>query len=271
LHSHASRGQFLQILICSATPLQAERVALRADVAPGNYTETDLAIRNWTKEVPGVGGWREPIYAGGKIVVTSTGSSFYVMDANTGTTLWNRQSNWYPGYGQAIVADGRLWFSMFWSDPSYTLNLFCLGSAFPLITYHYTVDAGGSSFHVSIEANSTLQAFSTTNLTTQGKIGFTVAGIFNTTGVCNITLPDQMVSGPFNITVGGEQPLYVAQPTSNGTHTSLYFTYNQTTTPQAVEITGTTFIPEFQVTFTLPMLLTALFMTLVLLKRKHNK
>jgi hypothetical protein len=89
--------------------------------------------------------------------------------------------------------------------------------------------------------------------------------------MCNITLPDQMVGGPFNITVGGEQPLYIAQPTSNGTHTSLYVTYNHTTTLQAVEITGTTFIPEFPITATLPMLLTTLFMTIVLLKRRQNK
>jgi outer membrane protein assembly factor BamB len=243
--------------------------ALRADVAPGNYTETDLAIRNWTKEVPGVGGWLEPVYAGGKIVVTSTASSFYVLDANTGTTLWDRESNWYPGYGPAIVADGRLWFSMFWSDPSYTLNLFCIGSPFPPTTSLYRVNAGGSSFDVALETNSTVTNFNTTALETQRKIGFNVQGI-GANDMCNITLPDAMLSGPFNVTVDGEQPVYMAEPASNGTHTSLYFTYNGTI-PQTIEITGTNVISEFPTIAILPILITTLFVTIVQLKRKRNK
>jgi outer membrane protein assembly factor BamB len=247
----------------------AKIYALRADVTPGNYTETDLAIRNWTKEVPGVGGWFEPVYAGGKIVVTSTASSFCVLDANTGTTLWDRRSNWYPGYGPAIVADGRLWFSMYWSDPSYTLNLFCVGSPFPPTTYLYRVNAGGSSFDVALETNSTATNFSTAALETEGKISFELQGI-GTTGMCNITVPDYMVSGPFNVTVDGEQPFYIAGPASNGTHTSLYFTYNGTI-PHTVEITGTNYIPEFPTITILPMLITTLLATLVQIKRKRSK
>jgi outer membrane protein assembly factor BamB len=251
------------------TSANAGRIyALRADVAPGNYTETDLVIRNWTKEVPGVGGFREPVYAGGKIVVTSTASSFYVLNANTGTTLWLRRSNWYPGYGPAIAADGRIWFSMFWSDPSYTLNLFCLGSPFPPTTDHYTVHAGGQNFDVALETNSTVTNFNTANLETQGKIGFNVAGI-GTKGMCNITIPNDMLSGVFNVTVDGAQPLYSAPPLNNGTHTSLYFTYNSTS--HAVQITGTNYIPEFPTITILPMLITTLSITLVHLKRKRNK
>lgn len=244
--------------------------ALRADVAPGNYTETDLVIRNWTKEIPGIGGFREPVYAGGKIVVTSTASSFYVLDANTGTTLWYRRSNWYPGYGPAIVADGRLWFSMFWSDPSYTLNLFCLGSPFPPTTNYHTVHAGGQDFSVTIESNSTVTDFSTTALATEGKLGFKVKGI-GATGMCNVTIPNDMLDGELNVTVDGGSPLYSAPPLNNGTHTSLYFTYGNSTTLHLIEITGTTFIPEFPAITILPMLITTFLATLVQLKRKRNK
>jgi hypothetical protein len=253
----------------------AKIYALHADVAPGNYTEAGMsAIRYWTRDLSsyGLSGFNEPVYANGKLIVTSTGGNparLFALDADVGNTLWDRIVNWWPSIGNAIVADGRVWFNAYWWDGT-SFTLYCTGDAFPSTTYHYTVNAGGSSFDVSAETNSTIKDFNTANLETQGKIGFNVAGI-GTTGMCNITLPDQMVSGPFNITVNGEQPLYIAQPTSNGTHTSLYFTYNQTTTPQTVEITGTTFIPEFPITATLPMLITMLFMSLVLLKRKYDK
>jgi outer membrane protein assembly factor BamB len=244
--------------------------ALRADVAPGNYTETDLAIRNWTKEVPGVSGWREPVYAGGKIVVTSTASSLYALNANTGTTLWYRRSNWYPSYGPPVVADGRVWFSMYWSDPTWLLNLFCIGSPFPPTTNHYAVHAGGRDFDVSVESNSTVTDFGTTALETEGKFGFKVKGI-GTTGMCNVTIPNDMLDGELNVTVDGGSPLYSAPPLNNGTHTSLYFTYGNSTTLHLIEITGATVIPEFPAITILPMPITTLSITLIQLKRKRNK
>jgi hypothetical protein len=158
---------------------------------------------------------------------------------------------------------------MFWSDPSYTLNLFCIGSPFPPTTYLYRVNAGGSNFDVALETNSTVTNLNTTALETAGKIGFKVQGI-GATDMSNITIPNAMLSGPFNVTVDGEQPVYLAPTTNNGTHTSLYFTYNGTI-PHIVEITGTTFIPEFPTITIVPMLITTLFMTLVQLKRKRNK
>ncbi len=243
--------------------------ALRADVAPGNYTETDLAIRNWTKEIPGVYGFREPVYAGGKIIVTSTASSLYALNANTGTALWYRRSNWNPSYGPPVVADGRVWFSMYWSDPTWLLNLFCIGSPFPPTTDHYTVNAGGRDFDVAIESNSTVTDFSTIALETEGKFGFNVQGI-GTTGMCNITVPNDMLGGEFNVTVDGRPPQYLAPPLSNDTYTSLYFTYN-TTFSHAVEITGTNYIPEFPTTVILPLLITTFLITLVQFRRKRNK
>jgi outer membrane protein assembly factor BamB len=248
--------------------------ALHADAAPGNYTETDFDIRYWTKEVSdyGVGGFNEPVFANGKIIVTSTGGApakLYALDADVGNTLWERIINWWPSLGNAVVADGRVWFNAYWWDPmSYTL--YCTGDPFPPTTCHYTVNAGGTSFDVELETNSTVTDFSTADLETQKKITFDVAGI-GTTGMCNITLPNDMLSGPFNVTVNGEQPLYMADPTDNGTQTSLYFTYNHTTTAYTVEITGTTVIPEFPIIATLPMLITTLLATLVQLKRKRNK
>jgi outer membrane protein assembly factor BamB len=247
--------------------------ALHADAAPGNYTETDFDIRYWTKEVSdyGIGGFNEPVYASGKIIVTSTGGApakLYALDAGVGNTLWDRIVNWWPSIGNAVVADGHVWFNAYWWDPmSYTM--YCVGDLFPPSTTHYVVNAGGQTFDVELESNSTVTNFNTTALETQRKIGFNVQGI-GANDMCNITLPEAMLGGPFNVTVDGEQPVYIEEPTSNGTHTSLYFTYNGTI-PHTVEITGTTVIPEFPTIAILPMLITTLFMTIVQLKRKRKK
>jgi outer membrane protein assembly factor BamB len=247
--------------------------ALHADVAPGNYTETDFEIRYWTKDLPsyGVSGFNEPIYASGKIIVTSTGGApakIYALDADVGNILWERIVNWWPSIGNAVVADGKVWFNAHWWDPgSYTL--YCIGDPFPPATYHYAINAGGTSFDVTLETNSTVTDFNTTDLETQGEIRFNVSGI-GTTGMCNITLPNGMLGGELNVTVDGGPPPYLAPPLNNGTHTSLYFTYNHTT-PHTIEITGTTFIPEFPATTILSMLLTTFLITLVQLKRKRNK
>lgn len=253
----------------------AKIYALHADVAPGNYTESGIsAIRYWTKDATsdyGVSGFNEPVYAGGKIIVTSTGGSpakIYALDAAVGTVLWDRIVNWWPSIGNPVVADGRMWFNAYWWDPmAYTL--YCLGDPFPPSTNHYIVNAGGRNFDVAIETNSTIKNFNTTALETQGKISFGVQGI-STTGMCNVTIPNDMLDGSYNVTVDGEQPLYLAPPVNDGDRTSLYFTCN-ITSPHTIEITGTTYIPEFTTITIAPMLITTLFVTLVLLKRKSNK
>jgi len=252
----------------------AKIYALRVDVAPGNYNETDLDIRYWTKDLSsdyGVGGFNEPVYAGGKIIVTSTGGApakLYALDADVGNTLWDRIVNWWPSLGNAVVADGKVWFNAHWWDPG-SFTLYCIGDPFPPATYHYMIDAGGTSFDVPLETNSTVTGFNTTNLETQGKITFNVTGI-GTTGMCNITIPNDMLRGELNATVDGGPPIYMETSVVNSTHTSLYFTYNHTSA-HAIEISGTTFIPEFPATVILPMLITTFLVTLVQLKRKRKK
>lgn len=249
--------------------------ALHADVASGNYTESGIsAIRYWTKDATsdGVSGFNEPVYAGGKIIVTSTGGNparIYALDAAVGTVLWGRIVNWWPSIGNPVVADGRMWFNAYWGPDAYSFTLYCLGDLFPPSTTHYIVNAGGQNFDVALETNSTIKNFNTTALETQGKISFGVQGI-GTTGMCNVTIPNDMLDGSYNVTVDGEQPLYMAPPVNDGDRTSLYFTYN-ITSPHTIEITGTTYIPEFPTITIAPMLITTLFVTLVLLKRKCDK
>jgi hypothetical protein len=95
-------------------------------------------------------------------------------------------------------------------------------------------------------------------------MSFKVKGI-GTTGMSNITIPNDMLNGVFNVTVDGGQPSYSAPPLNNGTHTSLYFTYNNTI-QHLIEITGTTFIPEFHPIVVIPLMAAVFFV--VLLKSK---
>jgi outer membrane protein assembly factor BamB len=237
--------------------------ALHVDVAPGNYTETDFDIRYWKKQFPGYQ-FNEPVYANGTIIITSTGGEpglLLALDADVGTTLWDRRTRWWPSMGTAVVADDHVWFNAYWSDPG-SFTLYCLGDPFPPSTTLYNVNAGGSSFVVALESNSTPTSFNTAALETERRINFTLHSI-GITGMCNFTLPDAMLSGPFNVTVNGEPPLYLAPAATNGTHTALYFTYNATT-PQTVEITGTTVIPEFPATTLAIALAPLLLVTLVI-------
>jgi outer membrane protein assembly factor BamB len=247
--------------------------ALHADAAPGNYTEAgSSSIRYWIRDFSTVyvSGFNEPVYANGKIVVTGLGGDpgmIYSLDASNGSILWKRKVNWYPNLGTPVVADGHIWFSAHWWDAN-SFTLYCLGNVFSPRTYHYTVNAGGKSFDVKTETNSTITNFNTANLETQGKIRFNVAGI-GTTGMCNITLPNEMLDGQLSVMVDAGQPLYLALPRNNGTHTSLYFVYN-TTSSHVVEITGTTYVPEF-LSITIPLLLVTPFLvTLIQISRKRN-
>jgi outer membrane protein assembly factor BamB len=240
--------------------------ALRADVAPGNYSEGDLVIRYWIKQFVGYL-FNEPVYANGAIIVTSAGgdpAKLYALDADVGTTLWYRNIKWWPSLGNAVVADGRVWFSAYWWDPG-SFTLYCIGDPFPPSTTHYIVNAGGQDFDVTLETNSTVKDFNTTVLETQGRISFDVQGI-GTTGMCNITIPNDMLDGTLNVTVDGEPPLNLIQTTNDGT-ISLYFTYNSS--QHAIEITGTNYIPEFSTFALLPLLTTILLAMVIQLKRKH--
>jgi outer membrane protein assembly factor BamB len=241
--------------------------ALRADVTPGNYTETDFEIRYWTKQFTGYL-FHEPVYANGKIILTSASGDpgmLYALDADVGTTLWWRRINWGPSLGDVIVADGRIWFTAYWWDPgSYTL--YCIGDdPFPPTTYHYTVKAGGQNFDVTMWTNSTITDFSTANLESNGTISFKAKGI-GTTGMCNITIPMNMLDEDYSIIVDGIL-IDHAPPVNNSTHASLYFTYN-TTLQHTIKIVGTTFVPEFQPITIAPIMAVILF-TVILWKSKE--
>ena len=240
--------------------------ALRADVAQGNYSEADFVIRYWMKQFGGYL-FQEPVYANGTIIVSSASGDpgmVYALDADVGTTLWWRAVNWWPSLGNPVVADGSVWFNAYWGYAD-SFTLYCLGKPFPPSTAHYVVNAGGQDFDVMLETNSTVKDFNTTALETQGTISFDVQGI-GTTGMCNITIPNDMLDGTLNITVDGEPPLNLIQTTNDDT-TSLYFAYNSS--QHTIEITGTNYISEFQMYAFLPLLTTTLLVMIIRFRRKR--
>jgi len=97
-----------------------------------------------------------------------------------------------------------------------------------------TLEIGGVSFHVTIESNSTVSNF---QLIPENKeILFEVAGPLDTVGFCNIMIPVDLLGGPYTVQV--DSLLVTPEETTNGTHSSLYFTYNHST--HTVKIKGTT-------------------------------
>ena len=119
----------------------------------------------------------------------------------------------------------------------------------------HVVLAEGSAFHVTAESNSTTLNFQF--IKEAKKLLFNVTGSTGTHGFCNITIPNQLLGGPFNVAFD-EQPLSEVFSLDNGTHTWLYFTYSQS--GHIIEITGTTVIPELP-----PLLLSLLFMAMTLI------
>jgi hypothetical protein len=160
------------------------------------------------------------------------------LDAATGITLWTYKFTNYDSE-EAVIADGRLFITQYF-------GVYCFGQSYPALTYYYTVTPVGVPFVIKlVETNATpSKTIGIDQLTTQKKINFTITGIENSYSTLNITIPNDMLGGPYTVKIDGA--LVSHTPYNNETHTSLYFTYYHTDkNPHSVEITGTTAIPEF--------------------------
>jgi hypothetical protein len=160
-------------------------------------------------------------------------------NASTGANLWSFSS----GETAAIPADDHVFVGG--ND-----RVYCIGLAYPAVTDTYDITVGGQPFVVDIETNSTIGPIDTSGITTTKNMSFTVESQWET-GACNITLPNDMLGGPYNVTVAGQIPWSFTTAPINATHTLLCFTYNGTG-KRTVEISGATAIPEL----TLPLAIT---------------
>jgi hypothetical protein len=124
----------------------------------------------------------------------------------------------------------------------------------------------GNLFQVVTESNSTISAlvFAKENK----KLLFNVTGTTGTTGFCNITIPNQLLGGPYSSSLDG-QPLSATITLDNGTHTGLGFNYVHSA--HRIEIIGTTAIPEFPSTMLLPLLALTTLVAAVLAGKSRRK
>jgi len=212
--------------------------ALYSNVTAGNYTYTSPEPRVWADGT--TWGARFGIaIAGGKLFYVEGNTNLVrARDAFTGTNLWSQGSM----DGTAIVADGHVFVTG--ND-----KVYCFGEPYPPVTNTYKLNVGGQPFAVDIETNSTVGSIDVSNITTTMNISFTVENNRGTS-MCNITLPNDMLGGPYSVTVDGQSPWSSATTPVNATHTSVYFTYNGTG-KYTVQVIGSTVIPEFTLPITI--------------------
>ena len=236
--------------------------ALYANATPGTYGEADPAIQIWSYSLTSYA--TPPVVADNKIYF---GASYklYALDTANGQTIWTYDfSPYYPI--DPIVADGRLFVHT-------SSTTFCFGSPFPPVTYYYTVTpVPGYTYTIELTLNATpSNQLDIAGLVTLKKISYNVTGIEGTTGMSNITIPNEMLGGPYTVTVDDGLPM---DPPGviisfNATHTSLCFAYMHST--HVIEIEGTTAIPEYPTTNLLIMLLATSLIAIALARRKSSK
>lgn len=108
------------------------------------------------------------------------------------------------------------------------------------------------TFHVAVNSSSNVSDFYFSQPAKE--IGFNVTGPYGTTGLCNVTIPIELLDGAFMVRIDELNTFHIL--TRNETHTSLYFVYSHST--QKVQIIGTIVIPEFSLYAQL------IFMTIIL-------
>ena len=136
------------------------------------------------------------------------------------------------------------------------------GQVIPDLTIlDHTIIAEGIDFHVITASSSTITNCQFNK--DDKEFSFNVNESINSYGYCNVTIPNELLGGPFSIT---SNDLTVNEVTSSGnsTHTWLHFTYPQNS--NIIEITGTTAIPEFPSWIILPLLLVSTFSVIVIKK-----
>jgi len=106
-------------------------------------------------------------------------------------------------------------------------------------TYNFTTN--GYTAQIIVETNSSITAPLTLD-EQQKMLTFNVTGPSGRTGFANVTVPTWFMWGPWVIYLDGS-PYLTMDPPSNGTHTSLYFTYPLST--RQIQIQSTGIVPEF--------------------------
>jgi len=135
----------------------------------------------------------------------------------------------------------------------------------PTITDHIIV-AEGTDFHIVTKSNSTISSCQFSKDDKQ--LSFDVAGTISSYGFFNVTIPNELLGGPFSVTAD-KQTVSDVLSSGNSTHTWLNFVYPQTTS--SIEITGSTVIPEFSSWIMLLLLIISTLVVVTIVKKPPKK
>jgi len=104
----------------------------------------------------------------------------------------------------------------------------------------------------------------------QTQISLNITGSHGSKGYCNITIPKDLLKGPWTYTMDGETPSVIdISEGENATHSFIYFTYIHASTFR-ITIQGAWVVPEFPSTIILPLLMLTTLIATVLLKKKRK-
>jgi parallel beta-helix repeat protein len=179
----------------------------------------------------------------------------------SGGNYWSTYSgvDFYSGpYQNETGSDGI-------GDSNYTINA-VNNDRYPLMGPFSTFNCGAwdsKLYYADIVSNSTISAFNFNP--TQKLISFNVNGSAGTMGFCKITIDNALLSGPYTVWVDATP--VTPSVTSNGTHSTLYFTYAHST--HNVTIIGTLVIPDSHSSLGLLMVMLVAMSALLYMKKKR--
>ena len=122
----------------------------------------------------------------------------------------------------------------------------------------------GAIHWVSMSVNSTVSMFKFNQ--PQKQISFKVTGPSDTIGLCNITIPRELLDGYFSVIIDNIPRAYAIYQTD--THTSIYFAYEHTT--HNIQILATKVIPEFSSFLILQTFMVATLLAVTVSRRKRS-
>lgn len=239
--------------------------ALNASAVPGSYGEDSFDIILWRTLQFTEGTLRSPAVTNDKLFLTAN-DILYARDINDGLILWSYDLAGTVYDEGPVVADGRIFVTQ-------GKNLHCFGDFYPANAYHYPVAGSGYEFAVTIVSNATCRFFDYSNLESEMRLMYNLDANWNLNRLVmsNITIPHEMLAGPYVLTVDGGGPDSIAYD-SNSTHTTIHFTYlHQSHDNHNIEIVGTTAIPELSSITILPLLLLMSLAAIAVMKRHTTR
>ena len=136
-----------------------------------------------------------------------------------------------------------------------------------VIATDYWIQFNGYSFLCRVLSNSSVSEFTFSQ--PERKISLNVTGETGTAGICNITIPQQLIGEGYLILLNGEHA-WPDNATWIGNVTHASFCYNYIHSTHVIEIIGTTVIPEFPTIVANMTILVVLTLMLLFIKRGNG-